>query len=196
MITFQQIHKFINLDWNKEELPERWKESIVVPICKKGNKTDCSNYCVISLLSASHKILSNSLPSRLSPCTVEIIGDNQCWFQHNRSTTDQNFCIRQLLEKKWEYNVTVHHLFTDFDSVRREVLYNFLIEFGVPMKLVWLIKTCSNETCGKVHMGKHLSDSFPIQNGTEQGDALSPLLFNFALEYAIRKVQETRWDQN
>jgi hypothetical protein len=46
---------------------------------------------------------------------------------------------------------------------------------------------CLNETYSKVHIGKHLSDSFPIQNGLKQGDALSPLLFNFALEYAIRK---------
>jgi hypothetical protein len=41
----------------------------------------------------------------------------------------------------------------------------------------------------EVHVGKHLSDNFPIHNGLKQGDALSPLLFNFALEYAIRKVQ-------
>jgi hypothetical protein len=48
---------------------------------------------------------------------------------------------------------------------------------------------CLNETYSKVHIGKHLSDSFLIQNGLKQGDAFSPLLFNFALEYAIRKVQ-------
>jgi hypothetical protein len=87
----------------------------------------------------------------------------------------------------------VHQLFVDFktayDSVRREVLYNILIEFGVPMKLVRLVKMCLNETYSRVWVGKHLSDTFPIKNGLKQGDALSPLLFNFALEYAIRRVQ-------
>jgi hypothetical protein len=68
-------------------------------------------------------------------------------------------------------------------------LYNILIEFGVPMKLVRLIKMCLNETYIKFHIGKHLSDNFPIQNGLKQGDALSPLIFIFALEYAMRKVQ-------
>jgi hypothetical protein len=114
----------------------------------------------------------------------------------------------QILEKIWEYNKTVHQLFVDFkeafDSIRREVLYNILIEFGVPMKLVRLIKMCLNETYSKVRIGKYLSDTFPIQNGLKHGYALSPLLFNFALdsraklksnlEYAIKKVQETRWD--
>jgi hypothetical protein len=95
--------------------------------------------------------------------------------------------------KKWDYSETVHQLFIDFkkayNSERREVLYNILIEFGIPMKLVRLIKMFLNETYNKVRIGKHLSDSFPVQNGLKQGDALSPLLFNFALEYAIRKIQ-------
>jgi hypothetical protein len=57
------------------------------------------------------------------------------------------------------------------------------------MKLVTPIKMSLNETCSKIHIGKHLSDNFPIQSGLKQGDALTTLLFNIALEYAIRKVQ-------
>ena len=64
------------------------EESIIVSICKKGDKTDCSNYRGISLLLTTYKILSNILLSRLTPYAEEIIGDHQCGFQCNSSTTD------------------------------------------------------------------------------------------------------------
>jgi hypothetical protein len=90
----------------------------------------------------------------------------------------------------------VHQLFIDFkkayDSVNREGLHNVLLEFGIPKKLVRLIKVCLHETHSKVRVGKLLSDKFPILNGLKQGDALSPLLFDFALEYAIRTVLENQ----
>ena len=67
-------------------------------------------------------------------------------------------------------------------------MYNILIEFGVPKKLVRLVEKCSTETYSRVRIVKNLSDRFPIRNGLKYGDSLSPLLFNFALEYAIRRV--------
>jgi len=91
-----------------------------------------------------------------------------------------------------EYNEAVHQLFVDFkkayDSVRWDVLYNILIEFGIPMKLVRLIKMCLTETYCRIQVGKNLSDLFPIRNGLKQGNALLPLLFNFPLEHVIRRV--------
>jgi hypothetical protein len=124
------IHNLINSIRNKYESPYQWKESIIVPIHKKGDKADCNNYRGISLLSISYNILSNILLSRLSPYADEIIRDRECGFRRNSKVR------RQILEKKLEYNETVHQLFIDFkkayDSVRREVLYNILIEFGYP----------------------------------------------------------------
>jgi len=87
----------------------------------------------------------------------------------------------------------IQQLFIDFekyyDSVRREVLYNIVFGLCIPMKLLRLIKMFLHETCSRIWVGKHLSDVFPMRNGLKQGDSLLPLLFNFAFEYAIRRVQ-------
>jgi hypothetical protein len=71
-------------------------------------------------------------------------------------------------------------------------LYNILIEFGTRMKLLRIIKPCLNEIYSKVRIGKDLSAALPVQNDLKQGDASSPLLFNFALKSVIRKVHEIK----
>jgi hypothetical protein len=113
--------------------------------------------------------------------TVAIVVGYHCYqltkYRHSISATDHIFCIHQILEKKMGVHETEHHLFVDFkksdDLVRREALCSILIDFEVSMKLVRLIKMCLNKTYSKVHIGKHLSDQFLIQNDLKQGDALS-----------------------
>jgi hypothetical protein len=95
-------------------------------------------------------------------------------------------CFCQILEKKWDYDETVYQLFIElknsYYSGRMEVLHSILTEFGVPMKLARMIKMCLSETYSEVKV-KYLLDIYPVQYGLKQGDALSPLLFNCAVEY-------------
>jgi hypothetical protein len=85
----------------------------------------------------TYKLLFNILLSRLTPYAEEITGPHQCGFRRNRSTTDHIYCIRQILEKNGnKTKKCICCLYVDFkkgyDSVKREVLYNTLIEFGTP----------------------------------------------------------------
>jgi hypothetical protein len=104
---------------------------IIALIYKKDDKTDCNNYQRISLVSTADKILSNILWARLTPYVNEIIGHHQCGFHLNGSTTGQIFYTCQILEKKWEYNGTVHQLFIDVkkahDSVKRDFFTTFCL---------------------------------------------------------------------
>jgi hypothetical protein len=94
------IHRLINSLWIKEELPDQWKESIIVPVNKEGDETDCNNYCRILQLSGLYKILSNIHLSRLSTHIDYIIVDHQSGFRCNRSSVTEIFCMQQIIEEK------------------------------------------------------------------------------------------------
>jgi hypothetical protein len=128
-----EIHHLTNPVRGKKEMPQQWKECIIILTYKKGDKTDRSSYRGVSLLPTTYKISSIILLSRLTPYVDKIIGDHQSLFLCIRSTNDQIFCIHQMLEKKCKYNKAVHQLFID---VKKEVLYNILIGFDIPMKLI------------------------------------------------------------
>ena len=92
--------KLIISIWNKEELPDEWKESIIVPIYNKGDKTDCNNYRGISLFPTTYKVLSNIPLSRLTPYAEEVIGDHQCGFR----LTGRLLIIYSAFVKYWRKN--------------------------------------------------------------------------------------------
>jgi hypothetical protein len=94
------IHELVNFKSSEEELPDEWKESIIASIHKEDVKAHLSTYWEISLLSTWYNILLNT-PLRLSPHVEEISADHPCGFRRNRSTSDQIFCISQILGEKW-----------------------------------------------------------------------------------------------
>jgi hypothetical protein len=111
MLNIKLVHKLPNYIWNKEALPDQWKDFIIVPIYKWDHKTDYSNFQGMLLLSTTYKMLSSILLWRLTPYVDKINWDIQCRFWHNIWITDELFCIHQILEMKWSTNGTIHQPF-------------------------------------------------------------------------------------
>lgn len=188
-----EIIELIKGVWKEEHIPNDWKEATIVPIYKnKGEKEDCTNYRGISLLNTTYKILTILILNELDPYVQEIIDDYQTGFMKNKSTDDQIFCLRQLLEKRIEYNKSTHLLFIDFkkafDSLHRIEIYNALLQLGIPKKLINLIKICMTNTNNQVRTPLGMTEKFETKSGVKQGDGLSPIIFNLALQYALKKI--------
>ena len=171
-------------------MPTEWDEGFVCPIYKKGDKLECKNYRGITLLNIAYKIFSIVLFKRLEFYTSNIIGRYQCGFQKGKSTIDQLHTIRQILEKTKEYNIDTYHLFIDFkaayDSINREKLLEAMLEFNIPNKLISLTRMTLKGFLCRVKISSSLSEPFFTEKGLRQGDSLSCLLFNIALEKAVR----------
>ena len=103
---------------------------------------------------------------------------------------NQIFTLSQIMEKTVENQIGIHHLFMDFksayDSIHREKLLCAMSEFGIPSKLIRLVKTTMTNVQCSVKIQSHLSEPIPTTRGVKQGNALACLLFNIALEKVIR----------
>ena len=186
------IYNLIIDIWNAEQMPSEWNTAIICPIHKKGDKLECNNYREISLLNVAYKIFTNILSKYIEPYVNTILGEYQCGFRKGRSTTDQIFSLRLILEKFYEYNLPLHQLYIDFkqafDTIDRSYIIKSMVEFGIPNKLINLTKMTLAQTMNKVKVQNKLSESFVTVNGIRQGDSLSTLLFNIGLEHIMRKI--------
>jgi len=140
----QYIHSIVTDAWERESLPAEWEEGIICPIHEKGDCLRCENYRGVTLLNTVYKIFSKILSERLRPKIEAILEWYQTGFWEGKSTIDQIYTLRQILERMKEQNITAFYLFVDFksafDSVIREQLYATMSEMGIPMKLVKLTR--------------------------------------------------------
>jgi hypothetical protein len=175
--------------WSQERIPTDWETATVIPFFKKGDKTICKNYRGISLLDIALKILEIILLFRISPYRETHCRENQAGFRPGRGCVDQIFTLRQILETRHDFRQTTVVCFVDFkaafDSVFREGLWSILRSEGVPTKLIQIIKALYRDTRCTVRVYNTISDSFTIDSGVRQGSCLSPLLFNYAVDWSI-----------
>lgn len=186
------LHSLILRIWSDEKLPEEWMISVICPIHKKGDKLVCSNYRGISLQPLGYKVFAKILAMRLEPLTENYLQPFQAGFRRGMSTTDQVFCVRQIVQKSYEKNVESHHLFIDFkaayDSIDREELWEIMVEGGYPHKLIRLLKATLDGSKCCVKIQNRLSEMFESKKGLRQGDENSTKLFNITLEGIVRRA--------
>ena len=108
----QRICKLITMIWGKEQMHNQWSEAIICPLFKKGDRLDCKNNRPITLSNVAHKIFAIILNQRPADFTEAILGDFQSGFRPNRSTIDNIFMVRQIIEKCHEYNVDIYNIFS------------------------------------------------------------------------------------
>ena len=134
------LYDLVKRIWNTEELPGQWLEGAIIPLHKKGDKMNCENYRGIALLNTAYKVFARVLFDRLNPLAENVIGDYQGGFRRDRSTTDQIFNLRLILQKGREFQVWTYHLFIDFkqayDRTKRRELYVAMKELGFETKLI------------------------------------------------------------
>ena len=189
--TIRWLTSLFNTIWSSESTPSDWLNHLIVPLHKKGSRSECDNYRGIALLSIPSKVFSRVLLNRIKPRAEALLRENQCGFRKGRGCTDQLFSLRVIIEKAREYHRPLYICFVDlrraYDSVNREALWSVLQHcYHLPPKMLNIIKSLHNNTSAAVRSYGKISDSFPVSVGVKQGCVLAPTLFNLYFDCAIR----------
>ena len=129
----------------------------------------CKNYRGLSLLCAGYRILSTVFNIRLKKYTEHIIGEYQAGIGTGKSTTDQIFTVKNLLEKAWQHNLEINQIFVDFqkgyDRIQTDKLYAIMAHFGIPNELLRLTKATMENSTYYVKTETIMMDVFKVGTG-------------------------------
>ena len=132
--------------WKTHQWPRDWKRSVFVPIPKKGNAKECSNYRTTALISRTSKVRLKILQAKLQQYLNRELPDVPAGFRKGRGTRDQIANIRWIMEKAREFQKTSYFCFIDyvkaFDCVDHNKLWKILKEMGIPEHLICLLRNC------------------------------------------------------
>ena len=174
------------------------KFAVFIPIAKKGNSKECSNYHIIALISHASKVILKILQARLQQYLSHELPNVQAGFRKGRGTRDQIANIRWIMEKAREFQKNIYFCLIDyakaFDCVDHNKLWKILKEMGILDHLTCLLRNLYAGQEATVRTGHGTTDCFQIGKGVCQGCILSPCLFNFYAEYIFRNagLEETR----
>ena len=166
--------------WKLGKTPRDWQTGVIIPIFKKRDRKQCTNYRGISLLSLPGKVYAKCLERKCREIVESKLEDGQCGFRPGRSTRTKSSLWSKFFEKSWSMAKTLCMLCRSWKSiwrVPRDKLWKILQEYGVDGQLLRAIKSfyCRPEVCVRVK-GKQ-SKPFHVGVGLLQGCVLSPLLF-------------------
>ena len=170
-------------------MPQDFKDALIVPIFKKGDRSQCGNHRGIFLLSVAGKILARILLRRLQKVAENVLPESQAGFRAGRGTVDMVFSARQILEKCREQQMPTAMIFYDlekaFDSVTRSLMWDILERYGCPRPFVLLIRGFHDGMQARVLAAGSVTDSFEVGTGLKQGCVLAPTLFSLFMAAAL-----------
>uniref|UniRef100_A0A914VWC6 Reverse transcriptase domain-containing protein n=1 Tax=Plectus sambesii TaxID=2011161 RepID=A0A914VWC6_9BILA len=193
----ERLHLLILTIWSTEHIPTAWKKAIIMPILKKGDNRDCTNYRGISLLLVTGKVFMRILQTHLQRHHEQLAREEQGGFHPYRSCCDQIFTLRQLMEEWTWCGKRTMIVFIDFraafDSVHWPALWRALEAEHVPTSLVRLVNNTYSNCTSCVRIKNACSEDFTVRSGVQQGCVLSHLLFNVVINAIMRTAFNGRW---